>query len=41
MIFIPSHDGRSHSALEWTDPEDVVNGANVLLATLIRLAERP
>ena len=38
MIFVPSRGGKSHSALEATDPEDLVNGANVLLNTLVRLA---
>jgi N-carbamoyl-L-amino-acid hydrolase len=39
MIFVPSRDGRSHSKLEKTAWEDVVNGANVLLATLIEQAQ--
>lgn len=38
MIFVPSLDGRSHSAKEWTDWEDIEAGANVLLNTLKRLA---
>jgi hydantoinase/carbamoylase family amidase len=38
MIFVPSRDGKSHSALEKTDPDDLVNGANVLLNSLIKLA---
>lgn len=38
MIFVPSRDGRSHSRLESTSWEDVTNGANVLLNTLIALA---
>lgn len=38
MIFVPSRDGRSHSRLESTAWEDVVNGADVLLATLLELA---
>jgi N-carbamoyl-L-amino-acid hydrolase len=40
MIFVPSRDGRSHSPSEFTAPEDVEKGANVLLATLISLADR-
>ena len=40
MIFVPSRDGRSHSPAEFTDFADVANGANVLLATLIALANR-
>lgn len=38
MIFVPSRAGRSHSPTEYTEPRDVVNGANVLLATLLALA---
>lgn len=38
MIFVPSHDGRSHCALEYTEPELLVQGANVLLNALIGLA---
>ena len=37
MIFIPSAGGISHSPREFTPPEDVVNGANVLLNTLLKL----
>ena len=40
MIFVPSRNGRSHSPAEFTDFADVMNGANVLLATLIALANR-
>jgi N-carbamoyl-L-amino-acid hydrolase len=40
MIFVPSKAGRSHSAAEFTEFDDVVNGANVLLATMIELASR-
>ena len=38
MIFVPSKAGKSHSTLEQTDPEDLVNGANVLANTLVFLA---
>jgi N-carbamoyl-L-amino-acid hydrolase len=38
MIFVPSKDGRSHSAWESTAWDDVVDGANVLLHTLLDLA---
>ncbi|MBL8133382.1 MAG: Zn-dependent hydrolase [Anaerolineae bacterium] len=38
MIFIPSIGGISHHRDERTDWNDVVNGANVLLNTLVRLA---
>ena len=34
MIFVPSVNGVSHSPGEFTRPEDVTNGANVLLATV-------
>ncbi len=37
MIFVPSVGGISHSPREFTRPEDVVNGANALLHTLLRL----
>ncbi|MEJ2362468.1 MAG: M20/M25/M40 family metallo-hydrolase [Gammaproteobacteria bacterium] len=38
MVFVPSKDGRSHSAAEWTDMRDIERGADVLLNTLARLA---
>lgn len=38
MIFVPSKNGVSHSAREFTESEDCVNGANVLLQTVLRLA---
>ncbi|MCZ2401620.1 Zn-dependent hydrolase [Paenarthrobacter sp. Z7-10] len=38
MIFVPSIEGRSHCPEENTSWEDVENGANVLLDTLIQLA---
>ena len=37
MIFIPSVDGISHSPKEFSRPEDVVAGADVLLHTLLAL----
>ena len=37
MLFVPSVGGVSHSPLEFTRPEDVVNGANVLLQSVLRL----
>jgi N-carbamoyl-L-amino-acid hydrolase len=37
MIFIPSIGGISHAPKEFSRPEDIVNGANVLLASLLRL----
>ncbi|MGY6277357.1 allantoate amidohydrolase [Methylomonas sp. MgM2] len=41
LIFIPSKGGRSHSPAEWSDWQDIVNGANVLLNTLYQLANQP
>jgi len=38
MIFVPSKEGRSHSAAEWTAWADIEAGANILLNTLQRLA---
>ena len=40
MIFVPSVEGLSHNPREFTEWEDVVLGANVLLHTLIEMAER-
>lgn len=37
MIFVPSVDGASHSPREFTQWEDCVNGANVLLQATLRL----
>ncbi len=37
MIFIPSVGGISHSPLEFSRPEDVKNGADVLLRTLFKV----
>lgn len=39
MIFLPSQDGISHNPREHTDWEDIVTGSNVLLHTVLRLAE--
>lgn len=39
MIFVSSVDGVSHSPAEFTAWEDCVNGANVLLQTVLGLAE--
>ena len=38
MIFVPSRDGVSHSPREYTAPEDLERGAQVLLGTLVLLA---
>ena len=40
MIFCPSVGGISHSPKEFTKPQDVVNGANVLLQTILALDGR-
>lgn len=37
MIFVPSKGGISHSPEEFTWPRDIVNGANVLLHTLLHV----
>jgi N-carbamoyl-L-amino-acid hydrolase len=37
MIFVPSVGGISHAPNEFTRPHDVVNGANVLLQTILAL----
>jgi N-carbamoyl-L-amino-acid hydrolase len=41
MIFVPSVRGISHSPREDTRPEDLTNGANVLLQTILALDEAP
>ena len=38
MIFVPSVGGLSHTPKEYTKPEDLTAGANVLLAATLRLA---
>ncbi|MBV9582920.1 MAG: hydantoinase/carbamoylase family amidase, partial [Chloroflexi bacterium] len=38
MLFVPSVEGRSHSAAEYTTPEDAARGATVLAVALQRLA---
>jgi N-carbamoyl-L-amino-acid hydrolase len=39
MIFVPSRGGISHSPKEYTSPQDMANGADVLLRTLLKLDE--
>lgn len=41
MIFVPSKDGISHNIEEYTAPEDVEAGANLLLHLLVDLASSP
>ena len=40
MIFVPFIGGISHAPEERTGDSDIVNGANVLLRTLLALDER-
>ena len=37
MIFVPSVGGISHSPREYSQPQDITNGANMLLHTLLKL----
>jgi len=37
MIFVPSIGGISHSPQEFTPMEDIVNGINVLLQTILKI----
>ncbi len=39
MIFVPSVEGISHNPAEFTDPDDLVMGSNILLQVLIELSE--
>ena len=39
MIFVPSVDGISHNVSEFTKADDLERGANILLRTMLRLAE--
>lgn len=39
MIFVPSVGGISHSPREFTRPQDMANGADVLLRTILKLDE--
>ena len=38
MIFVPSRGGFSHNPLEWTSPEDLVRGCQVLATTVTHLS---
>jgi N-carbamoyl-L-amino-acid hydrolase len=38
MIFIPSQRGISHNPLEWSAPEDIALGAQILMETMINIA---
>jgi N-carbamoyl-L-amino-acid hydrolase len=39
MLFIPSRRGISHSPLEWSEPEDICLGAQLLLDAVIRVGD--
>jgi len=41
MVFVPSRAGISHNPAEHTDPELLEAGANVLMQSLLQLAEGP
>ena len=41
MIFVPSIGGISHAPKEYSRPQDITNGANVLLNTLVKLDAAP
>jgi N-carbamoyl-L-amino-acid hydrolase len=41
MIFVPSKDGISHNVSEYTAPEDLRAGANVLIQVLLATANQP
>ncbi len=38
MIFVPSRRGISHNPLEWSDPADIALGTQLLMETMIRVA---
>ena len=39
LIFVPSRDGISHNVKEYTAPDQIEAGANVLLQVLLAAAE--
>ena len=39
MIFVPSKGGISHSPAEWTEYEDIAAGTDILVRTLLELAQ--
>lgn len=41
MIFVPSVGGLSHNVREHTEPQDLADGARVLMRVVARLADRP
>ncbi len=40
MFFVPSVEGHSHNPKEFTHDQDVINGANVILHTLLEFIQR-
>lgn len=41
MIFVPSVKGLSHNVREFTEPDDLIDGAQILLQVVLKLADRP
>lgn len=41
MIFVPSAKGISHAPTEYSSPDDITNGANVLLQTILAIDAMP
>ncbi len=41
MVFVPSRDGLSHCAEEWTAPKQCADGAAILLETLLSVDADP
>jgi beta-ureidopropionase / N-carbamoyl-L-amino-acid hydrolase len=39
MVFVPSVKGISHNPAEYTEAQDLEDGANVLLGVVLELAE--
>ena len=39
MVFVPSVNGISHNVTEFTLPDDIEAGTNVLLHTMLELTE--
>jgi len=40
MVFVPSVDGHSHCELEYTSTQDCLNGANVMLKTMLYIDQQ-
>jgi len=39
LIFVPSKDGRSHTAEEWTDYKDLQKGIELVYHTVLKVGE--